>query len=71
MRYRLSSARKPRHSRSRHSSGSGGPATRRNIFDPAAAPLTGSDATWAIEKAREALSGVKELLAASQLERFG
>jgi hypothetical protein len=30
-------------------------------FDPTAAPLTASDATWAIEKAKEALSGVKAL----------
>jgi hypothetical protein len=34
-------------------------------------PLTASDAGWAIEKAREALSGVKALLAASPPERFG
>jgi hypothetical protein len=40
-------------------------------FDPSAPPLTGSDARWAIEKAKEALSGVKALLAASPLERFG
>lgn len=39
-------------------------------FDPSAAPLTTSDATWAIEKAKEALSGVKVLLAASPPERF-
>jgi hypothetical protein len=30
-----------------------------------------SDAAWAIEKAKEALSGVKALLAASPPERFG
>jgi hypothetical protein len=40
-------------------------------FDPSAAPLTVSDAAWAIEKAKEALSGVKALLAASPPERFG
>ncbi len=39
-------------------------------FDPTAAPLTESDATWAIEKAKEALSGVKALLAASPPEPF-
>ena len=71
MRCRLSSARKSRHfakptferlRRARHSA---------QYFDPSAAPLTESDATWAIEKAKEALSGVKELLAAAQPERFG
>jgi hypothetical protein len=40
-------------------------------FDPSAPPLTASDATWAIEKAKEALSGVRALLAASPPERFG
>jgi hypothetical protein len=40
-------------------------------FDPGAAPLTESDAAWAIEKAKEALSGVRVLLAASQPGRFG
>jgi hypothetical protein len=40
-------------------------------FDPSAAPLTESDAAWAIEKAKEALSGVRVLLAASQPGRFG
>jgi hypothetical protein len=40
-------------------------------FDPSAAPLTASDATWAIGKAKEALSGVKALLAVSPPERFG
>jgi hypothetical protein len=40
-------------------------------FDPSAPPLTASDAAWAIEKAKEALSGVRALLAASPLERFG
>ena len=39
-------------------------------FDPSTPPLTASDATWAIEKAKEALSGVKVLLAASPPERF-
>jgi hypothetical protein len=39
-------------------------------FDPSAAPLTESDATWAIGKAKEALSGVTALLAATSLERF-
>src|SRR5258707_895231 len=34
-------------------------------FDPAAAPITDADASWAIEKATAALSGVKALLAAS------
>ena len=40
-------------------------------FDPSAPQLTASDAAWAIEKAKEALSGVKALLAASPPERFG
>jgi hypothetical protein len=40
-------------------------------FDPSAPPLIASDATWAIEKAKEALSGVKALLAASPPQRFG
>jgi hypothetical protein len=39
-------------------------------FDPSAPPVTAPDATWAIEKARDALSGVKALLAASPPERF-
>jgi hypothetical protein len=40
-------------------------------FDPSSAPITGPDATWAIGKARDALSGVKALLAASSPpERF-
>ena len=39
-------------------------------FDPAAAPITKSDASWAIEKATAALSDVKALLAASPPERF-
>jgi len=38
-------------------------------FDPSAAPLTASDARWAIQTAREALTGVK-LLAASPPDRF-
>lgn len=40
-------------------------------FDPSVAPLTAADATWAIRKAKEALSGAKALLAASPPERFG
>jgi hypothetical protein len=40
-------------------------------FDPSAPPLTASDAEWAIEKAKEALAGVKALLAVSPPERFG
>ena len=40
-------------------------------FDPSAPPLTASDAGWAIEKAKEALAGVKALLAESAPERFG
>jgi hypothetical protein len=39
-------------------------------FDPSAAPITASDASWAIEKAAAALSGVEDLLAASPPERF-
>jgi hypothetical protein len=39
-------------------------------FDPAAAPIARSDASWAIEKATVALSGVRALLAASPPERF-
>jgi len=39
-------------------------------FDPAAAPITKSDASWAIEKATAALSNVKALLAGSPPERF-
>jgi hypothetical protein len=39
-------------------------------FDPTAPPLTVSDASWAIGKARDALSGVKALLAASPPDRF-
>lgn len=41
-------------------------------FDPAAPPITAADASWAIEKAMAALSGVKEMLSRpSALERFG
>jgi hypothetical protein len=40
-------------------------------FDPSAPPLTASDAGWAIEKAKEALAGVKAVLAASPPGRFG
>jgi len=39
-------------------------------FDPSAAPITTSDASWAIEKAAAALSAVTALLAASPPERF-
>ena len=39
-------------------------------FDPSAPPITAPDASWAIEKARDALSGVKALFAVSPLERF-
>lgn len=39
--------------------------------DRSVAPLTASDAAWAIGKAKEAQSGVKELLAASPSARFG
>jgi hypothetical protein len=39
-------------------------------FDPAAAPITELDASWAIEKAKAAVSGVKALLAASPPGRF-
>ena len=67
---RLSSARKSRYSRSRRSSGSGGLAIQRSTLIPPAAPLTASDATWAIEKAKKALSGVRALLAPSPPEPF-
>ena len=40
-------------------------------FDPSAPPLSASDAAWAIEKAKEALTGARALLAASPPERFG
>jgi hypothetical protein len=49
----------------------GGPVMRAQYFDPSAPPLTASDATWAIGKAKEAPSGAKALLAASPPERFG
>lgn len=39
-------------------------------FDPAAAPLTRPDASWAIEKAKAAVAGVRALLAASPPGRF-
>ena len=39
-------------------------------FDPDAAPRTGADASWAIEKATAALSGVRALLADSPPGRF-
>lgn len=39
-------------------------------FDPHAAPITAADASWAIEKAKAALSGVQALLAASPPGRF-
>ena len=46
--------------------------TRHSVqyFDPAAAPITESDASWAIEKATAAVSGVKALLATTPPERF-
>jgi hypothetical protein len=39
-------------------------------FDPAAAPITRSDATWAIDKASAALRGALDLLGRSSLDRF-
>lgn len=39
-------------------------------LDPSAPPLTGSDAAWAIGKAKDVLSGVKALLASSPPGRF-
>lgn len=39
-------------------------------FDPTAAPITRSDAEWAIEKAFAAVAGAKGLLSAMPLERF-
>lgn len=39
-------------------------------FDPKSPPITKADASWAIEKATAALSGVKALLANSTLDRF-
>ncbi len=40
-------------------------------FDPAASPITESDAAWAIEKAASAVSGVHGLLQAGTLDPFG
>jgi len=40
------------------------------IFDPKAAPITSADASWAIEKATAALSGVTALLEDSPPGRF-
>ena len=40
-------------------------------FDPAAAPVTESDAAWAIEKAAAAVSAVGALLRAGWLDPFG
>jgi len=40
-------------------------------FDPSAPPITKADASWAIGKAKAALSGVKRLLAGSPPGRFG
>ncbi len=40
-------------------------------FDPAAAPVTESDAAWAIEKAAAAVSAIRELLNAGSLDQFG
>ena len=40
-------------------------------FDPSAAPITEADASWAIGRARAAVSGVKVLLAESPPDRFG
>ncbi len=40
-------------------------------FDPSAAPITKDDATWAISKAADALSGAMALLRTSPPERFG
>lgn len=39
-------------------------------FDPTAAPITVSDASWAIDKAAAAVSGVKALLGTSPPGRF-
>ncbi|HEY6494492.1 MAG TPA: hypothetical protein VIZ43_14555, partial [Trebonia sp.] len=39
-------------------------------FDPGAAPITEPDAAWAIEKATDALSAARELLAESALDVF-
>jgi hypothetical protein len=40
-------------------------------FDPAAAPLSEPDASWAIDKATSALAGAKALLSVSPPGRFG
>lgn len=40
-------------------------------FDPSAAPITEADASWAIGKAKAAVSYVKALLAESPPDRFG
>ena len=39
-------------------------------FDPKAAPITKADTSWAIEKATDALSGVRALLAHSSPGQF-
>jgi HEPN domain len=39
-------------------------------FDPDAAPVTKSDAQWAIDKAAEAIAGTRALLSKHVLERF-
>lgn len=39
-------------------------------FDPDAAPITKADATWALEKAGDALSGARSLLANAPPRRF-
>jgi hypothetical protein len=46
--------------------------TRHSVqyFDPDAAPVTKSDAQWAIEKATETLSGAGALLSKQVLDRF-
>jgi hypothetical protein len=46
--------------------------TRHNAqyFDPSAPPITEADAAWAIEKAAEALTGTRALLAVGSLDLF-
>jgi hypothetical protein len=46
--------------------------TRHSVqyFDPDAAPVTESDAHWAIDKATDALSGATAMLATRVLDRF-
>jgi hypothetical protein len=46
--------------------------TRHSVqyFDPHAAPVTESDARWAIDKATDALSGARALLSMQVLDRF-